>query len=192
MVLRGSDPWHRSAERVVCAPGAARTLGPVYDEPIDLPDGTTRKLDAFEAWRPRIQRAYPAGDAKVVVVGHFPHVDRIAEYAELTVLERNCAHSIDTPDPACEYVMPTADYAFITGVTMINKTCPRLLQLTQNATTIMAGPSVVMSPLLFERGVDTLAGSVVADPDKVRSAVKNGTGQFFGEALQMTWVEHIR
>ncbi len=30
-----------------------------------------------------------------------------------------------------------------------------------------------------------LAGSVVADPDKARFAVKNGAGQFFGEALTM-------
>jgi len=29
------------------------------------------------------------------------------------------------------------------------------------------------------------AGSVVADPEKAAFAVKNGTGQFFGEALTM-------
>ena len=38
--------------------------------------------------------------------------ERIAEYANLTVLERNCAHDLDTPDPACEYVLPGADFAF--------------------------------------------------------------------------------
>lgn len=164
-------------------------FGAVYDDPIELPDGTTRKMDAFAAWRPRIEEAYPNGDAKVVVVGHFPHVDRIQEYAQLTVLERACSSAIDTPDPACEYVMPFTDYAFITGVTLINKTCPRLLQLTRNATTIMTGPSVIMSPYLFDLGVDTLAGSVVQDPEKVAFAVKNGTGQFFGEALRMTWLD---
>ena len=49
----------------------------------------------------------------------------------------------------------------------------------------MVGPSVVMSPFLFDWGVEMLAGSVVADPDKARFAVQNGAGQFFGEALQM-------
>ncbi|NGM17487.1 hypothetical protein GMI70_05660 [Eggerthellaceae bacterium zg-893] len=164
-------------------------LGALYDDPTELPDGTIRKLDAFEAWRPRIEAAHPDGNAHVVVVGHFPHVDRIEEYAQLTVLERNCTSPIDTPDPACEYVMPLADYAFITGVTIINKTCPRLLQLTQHAATVMTGPSVVMSPLLFEYGANTLAGSVVEDPEKVQFAVKTGRGQFFGEALRMTWVD---
>lgn len=163
-------------------------LGALYDDPVELPDGTVHKLDAFGAWRPRIEEAHPDGDARVVVVGHFPHVDRIEEYAQLTVLERSCSSPIDTPDPACEYVMPLADYAFVTGVTIINKTCPRLLQLAQHATTIMTGPSVVMSPVLFDYGADTLAGSVVEDPEKVRFAVKAGRGQFFGEALRMSWV----
>ena len=157
-------------------------LGASYDEAIDLPDGTVRKLDAFELYRPKM-----AG-AKVTVIGHFPHVDRIAEYAELTVLERNCTQELDTPDPACEYVLPSTDFAFITGVTIINKTAPRLLDLTKNATTVMVGPSVVPSSFLFDWGVETLAGSVVEDPDKVRFAVMTGAGKLFGEALRMTTV----
>lgn len=162
-------------------------LGATYDAPVELPDGSIRKIDAFELYRPRItaQREESGKPANVVVVGHFPHVDRIAEYANLTVLERNCTQALDTPDPACEYVIPKADYAFMTGVTIINKTAPRLLDLAKNATTILVGPSVVMSPFLFDWGVEMLAGSVVADPEKARFAVKNGAGQFFGEALQM-------
>ena len=101
------------------------------------------------------------------------------------MLERNCTQALDTPDPACEYVLPKSDYTFITGVTIINKTAPRLLDLAANATTVFVGPSVVMAPFLFRWGVDMLAGSVVADPDKARFAVKNGAGQFFGEALTM-------
>lgn len=69
-------------------------------------------------------------------------------------------------DPACEYVIPGADYLFMTGVTLINKTAPRLLDLAANATTVFVGPSVVMAPFLFRWGVDMLAGSVVADPDQ--------------------------
>lgn len=158
-------------------------LGVSYDEPVELPDGTVRKIDAFELYRPRIEAA--GGTARVVVVGHFPHVARIAEYAQLTVLERRCTDALDVPDPACEYVLPQADYAFITGVTLINKTAPRLLALASNASTVMVGPSVVMAPALIDWGVEMIAGSVVADAEKARFAVKNGTGQLFGEALQM-------
>ena len=78
-------------------------------------------------------------------------------------------------------MLPQADFAFVTGVTIINKTAPRLLDLAKNATTVFVGPSVVMSPFLFDWGVEMLAGSVVADPDKARFAVKNGAGAFFGE-----------
>ena len=156
-------------------------LGATYDETVDLPDGTIRKIDAFELYRPEITEK---GAAKVTVIGHFPHVDRIAEYAQLSVLERN-PHDDDLPDPACEYIIPEQDYLFMTGVTIINKTAPRLLALAEGVTTIMVGPSVVMSPKLFDYGVDMLAGSVVADPEKTRFAVKTGAGQFFGEALQM-------
>lgn len=164
-------------------------LGAIYDEPVELPDGTVRTMDAFERYRPRIERS--AGK-RVTVIGHFPHVDRIAAYADLTVLERNCTHELDTPDPACEYVLPGTDFAFVTGVTLINKTAPRLLELAKDATTVLVGPSVIMAPCLFEQGADALAGSVVADPEKARFAVQNGAGQFFGEALQMTLVERDR
>lgn len=172
-------------------PALLDPLGATYDEPVELPDGTLRKMDAFELMRPRVEaagRERGEGGAHVTVVGHFPHVDRIQEYAQLTVLERNCTQPLDTPDPACEYVLPSTDFAFITGVTIINKTAPRLLDLTKQATTVFVGPSVVVSPFLFDWGVEMLAGSIVADPEKARFAVKNGAGQFFGEALQMTCI----
>ena len=159
-------------------------LGARYDEPVDLPDGTRRKLDAFELHADRMN------GKKVVMVGHFPHPERLVEYgADLTILERNCRDELDTPDPACEYVVPSADLVFYTGVTLINKTAPRLLALASNARVVMVGPSVVMAPALFDRGVDMLAGSVVADPEKARFAVQNGAGQFFGEALSMLYLE---
>lgn len=169
-------------------------LGATYDEPVELPDGSLRKLDAFEIWKPRIIEAEQKTGHRqqVTVVGHFPHVDRVKDYADLTVLERNCTQKDDTPDPACEYVMPVTDFAFITGVTIINKTAPRLLELTTNAKTIMVGPSVIMSPFLFKWGVDMLAGSVVGDPEKTRFSVQNGAGKLFGEAIQMMSLEKPR
>lgn len=157
----------------------------VYDDPIELPDGSIHKLDAFEIMRPEITAK---GNANVVVVGHFPHVDRIAEYANLTVLERNCRGELDTPDPACEYIMPEADYAFITGVTLENKTAPRLLELAKNAFVTMVGPSVVMAKPLFDAGVDMVAGSFVMDPERAKHSVKSGGAMSFGGALQMVTI----
>lgn len=169
------NAWYSQSERL----GDFETL---YDDAAELPDGTIRKMDAFELYREQ------ASGKKVTVVGHFPHVERIAEYAELTVLERNCQDSLDTPDPACEYVLPSQDFVFVTGVALINKTAPRLLALSENARTIMVGPSVIPAPIFFDYGVETLAGSVVADEEKIQHLVKGGSGKMFGEALRMVAV----
>lgn len=173
------NAWYAQKERT-------DELGARYDDPVDLPQDIRHRLDAFEIVRPRVEAK---GDARVVVVGHFPHVDRIAEYAHLVVLERNCTDVLDTPDPACEFVIPEADFVFITGVTLENKTAPRLLELANDAFVTMVGPSVVMSPALFENGVDMMAGSIVVDPDAVRYAVMSGAKLPFGKAVQMACLE---
>jgi len=165
-------------------------LGATFGEDMSLPqrDDASRgkrsgmSVSTFEKYRPQVEAL---DNPRVVVVGHFPNSEAIDEYAQVIILERNCRDGWDTPDPACEYVLPEADFAFITGVTFINKTVTRLLELSANARTIMVGPSVVMSPLLFEQGVEELAGSMVADPELVRFAVKNGTGKLFGGPLEM-------
>lgn len=149
-------------------------------------DGSGRRQDAFDHMRPRIEAHE---NAHVVVVGHFPRVERISEFARLTVLERDCRSELDTPDPACEYVLPSADYAFITGVTLENKTAPRLLELARDAHVTMVGPSVVMGRALLDAGVNTMAGSIVEDPERVRHAVETGNGMAFGSALRMVTID---
>lgn len=158
--------------------------GATYDNEGAQPEGHERASDAFAIYANRMP------GKKVCVVGHFPHVERIARERGgiLTVLERNCTSDIDTPDPACEYLVPEQDYLFMTGVTLTNKTQPRLLELARTSGrthTVLVGPSVVPAPLLFNEGVECLAGSIVADPDAVRSLVERGAGMLFGDALLM-------
>ena len=112
---------------------------------------------------------------KVTVVGHFPNVAALAGACELTVLERDCNSRLDTPDPAAEYVVPSQDYLLVTGTTLINKTAPRLLELGRSAYTVMTGPTTPAADLLFEFGVDVLAGSAVVDPDPAKAAIKGGS-----------------
>lgn len=124
---------------------------------------------------------------KVTVIGHFPGVNEMAEVCDLTVLERNPRSSIDTPDPACEYLLPSQDFVFSTGVTIINKTAPRIFDLAKNAKLILVGPSVIPSDFLFKWGVDVLAGRVVLDADVIKAGVKEGAG--FSGALRMFTIE---
>ena len=59
---------------------------------------------------------------RAVVVGHFPHLAAIAEYADVAVLERAARADMDLPDTACEYLLPDADLVVMTGMTLANKT----------------------------------------------------------------------
>lgn len=112
---------------------------------------------------------------KVTVIGHFPNVEHMNSKAELTVLERNCTSPLDTPDSACEYILPEQDYVLLTGTTLINKTAPRLFELSAQATVVMTGPSTVPCSALQEAGVNMLAGSVVVDPQAAQFAVKGAS-----------------
>jgi uncharacterized protein (DUF4213/DUF364 family) len=134
---------------------------------IELPD-ESRKNEAFEKYRAEVT------GKKVAVVGHFPYLERLlSPVCELIILERRPQEG-DYPDPACEFLLPQQDYAFITGSTMINKTLPRLLSLSKSAKTVLVGPSVTLSPLLFDFGVEDLSGFVVKKPENCLQAVREG------------------
>jgi uncharacterized protein (DUF4213/DUF364 family) len=137
---------------------------------IALPD-EARKNEAFEKYREAV-----AGK-KVAVVGHFPYLERIlAPVCDLCILERRPSCG-DYPDPACEYILPNEDYVFITGSALVNKTLPRLLELSRSAWTVLVGPSVTLSPSLFDFGADDLSGFIVRDGEQCFNAVRSGEQQ---------------
>jgi uncharacterized protein (DUF4213/DUF364 family) len=110
---------------------------------------------------------------RVAVIGHFPGLEELAARCTLSILERRPQPG-DLPDVACEYVLPEQDYVFITGTTIVNKTLPRLLQLSAGATVILVGPSVPFTPAWFEWGVDVIAGTVVTEPARLWTSVSEG------------------
>jgi len=112
---------------------------------------------------------------KVAVIGQFRNMGELANQCELTILERKPGLG-DLPDPAAEYVLPEQDVVLLTSSTLINKTAPRLLELSKNAVTIMIGPSTPFSPILFEMGVDIISGLIVEDENTVLRCIKEGGG----------------
>ncbi|HBQ25076.1 MAG TPA: hypothetical protein DD791_01660 [Syntrophomonas sp.] len=123
--------------------------------------------NAFAQFLPDIK------DKNVAVIGHFPNVDLLRKVCKLSVLER-IPQDNDYPDPACEYILPEQDVVFITGTAFINKTMPRLLNLAKNSRIILVGPSVPISPVLFNYGVDTISSTVILDQELAWRAVKQG------------------
>lgn len=99
---------------------------------------------------------------KVVVIGRYPCIEAYQKQFELTILERQ-PQLHDYPDPAWEFLLPQADWVFISGSTIPNKTFPRLAQLSQHATTVLMGPTVPWLPQLAEFGINYLAGVKIED-----------------------------
>ena len=75
------------------------------------------------------------------------------------------------PDSACEYYLPLCDLVIITGSAAINKTLPRLLELSRNAQVILTGPSVSCCPDLTELGIDRLHGRFFTQPEAMLKAI---------------------
>lgn len=98
------------------------------------------------------------------IIGHFPFARPVLwKAADIQILER-FPQPGDYPDTACEYLLPEADYVFISSSSFVNKTTPRLLDLAigGGAHTVLVGPSTPMHPLLLDLGVDTVTGYVPA------------------------------
>ncbi len=134
-------------------------------------EGTIRQRsneDAFMAYREDIK------GKKVATIGHFCFAEEyLKEAKSCVVLERDPKDG-DYPDSACEYILSDRDYVFITGFTLVNKTLPRLLELSRNAKVILVGPSVALAPVLFDFGVWELAGTLITDKKLTEELVKKG------------------
>ena len=114
-------------------------------------------------------------DQRVVLVGHFPFVPRLREQiAQLNVLEFSPLED-DLPASAAPQVIPKADVVAITGMTLHNGTLETLLSLcSSEATVMLLGPSTPLSPVMFDYGIDLLAGAVVDEIKPVLQVVREG------------------
>jgi uncharacterized protein (DUF4213/DUF364 family) len=137
-----------------------------------LPPGirlNSGNLAVFEHFLPQLK------NQKVVVVGHYPGIERYADACELSILERQPQLN-DYPDPAAEFLLPDADWVFLTASSLTNKTFPRLAELAQHATTVLMGPSLPWFPQWHEFGINYLAGLAVDDPARLSQTAAEGGG----------------
>lgn len=111
----------------------------------------------------------------VGLIGHFPFISRIKErVGELYVIEQNPQPG-DHPAASAKDILPHMDIVAITGTTMINNTLGGLLKLcAPDALIIILGPSTVLSPHMFNYGIDMLCGAVVVDIPPVLRTIRQG------------------
>ena len=69
------------------------------------------------------------------------------------------------PVQAADYLLPEQDLVYLPCYSEITKELPRYLSLCQNTVAVVCGPSITMSPLLFDYGAFDLAGLVITDAD---------------------------
>jgi uncharacterized protein (DUF4213/DUF364 family) len=131
-------------------------------------DGQQKQKDGFD------EAATELAGKKVAVIGHFPFIEKqLGGICELSILERAPSMG-DFPDSACEYILPEQDCVFITGMTLINKTLPRLLEICRNQKIFMIGPSVPLTTILFDYGVYNISGFVCTNAEKLKEIIKRG------------------
>jgi uncharacterized protein (DUF4213/DUF364 family) len=119
-----------------------------------------------------------AGGKTVTVIGRFPSNEQIAQVARRVHFLEISPQGEELPPYACEEVIPESDVVVITATALINKTLPRLLELSGDAAAIVLGPSTPMNDVLFRHGADILAGVRVVDTDALISSVMQGVKKF--------------
>ena len=114
---------------------------------------------------------------RIAVIGHFPFVNKLRTIAEkLWVFELpGRGRPGDLTGKEIETLLPQAEVVAITSTTLINHTLGGILALVApQAYKIMLGPSTPLSPVLFDYGFNTIAGSVVVDRDLVLRSISQG------------------
>ena len=136
---------------------------------------TPRRLEQLGAYEPFEKYCTDGLDLRgkhIGVVGHLNMPSSVYEQAaSVRILERNPRPG-DYPDSACDWLIPQCDVVIITASTLVNKTLPHLLDLAQNAYTILAGPSCPMCPELLDFGIDRIAGLVITNKDGMKEKIR--------------------
>jgi hypothetical protein len=112
---------------------------------------------------------------KVALVGHFPFIPRVRQaVSHLWVIEQNPSTG-DQPASSAPDIIPGADIVALTGSALVNHTLDGLLELCRpDALVLVLGPSTPLSPVLFDHGVDIVAGSRIVDETTIRHQVAQG------------------
>jgi uncharacterized protein (DUF4213/DUF364 family) len=117
-------------------------------------------------------------DRVVVIVGRFPFNDEVRRVARVAHCLEMDPQPDELPAAAGEQVIPGSDIVVISATALINKTMPRLLELSRQARCVVLGPSTPMNQVLLDYGADVLAGVRVTDGDALARCLGEGVKKF--------------
>jgi uncharacterized protein (DUF4213/DUF364 family) len=112
------------------------------------------------------------------VIGRFPFNAEVAAQASRIYFFETDPKGDELPPFAVEEILPKVDVAVISATALINKSLPRLLELSRRAFSVVLGPSTPMNSVLFRYGADLLGGVRVVDADALMGSLAQGVKKF--------------
>ncbi|MGB3510155.1 MAG: DUF364 domain-containing protein [Microcoleaceae cyanobacterium] len=126
-------------------------------------------LAVFEYFLPMIR------GKRVAIIGRYPNLSRYENEMEMTVIERQPGAD-DFPDQASEYLLPEAEWVFLTATSITNKTFPRLAELAKDSQLVLMGPTMPWLEDLKHFGINYLAGVTVSNSQALKQTIAEGGG----------------
>lgn len=114
-------------------------------------------------------------EKNISVIGHFPFLDDLARDARnLWIIEKQPKPG-DYPEKKGRDLIPLSEIVVITSTTLINGTLRGILEICREGSVkMLLGPTTPLSEVLFNYGIDILAGSIVTENDPVLRSVSEG------------------
>jgi hypothetical protein len=111
---------------------------------------------------------------ETVLVGEFPFTDWLRRQVETLHLFELRDVPGRTAPALWDEVLGRCRVLGLTGTTLITRAMAAYLEKAPQAYTIIIGPTTPLSPVLFSRGADVLAGCRVVSPEPVFKAIRQG------------------
>ena len=166
--LRSWDPYQATLG-MAAINAVINSNSPLLEQAIALPLATSANLSVFEHFLPQLQ------GKQVSVIGRYPGLKQYEQQMKINVIELNPIPG-DFPATASEYLLPESDWVFLTATSIPNKTFPRLVELSRDATVVLMGPTLPWLAEFADFGINYLAGVAVSDATVLRQTIAEGGG----------------
>ena len=112
----------------------------------------------------------------VGVIGHFPFLEKMERYFHKLYIFEKQPRKNDYPEEDIPKYLPDMEVIALTATSLTNHTFDDIMKYaSRNSFIIMLGPSTPLAPILFEHGIDVLAGTFIQNYQKFKKYVIQAT-----------------